>query len=330
MFTIDKDKTNLLKAIGIMMVLLGHGTSWLTDSKCYLFKWAGAIGVCIFLFISGYGLCESYISHGRAIRPVEWWKKRITKVMFPFWIMMAIETVYIYLFTEHTITRREWLIAFIGYVDYDSSITIDSTMWYITFLIMWYLVFFLIFIIKPLPDYIKLLILWAFTIIGYNMHFALVDDWNMNYFSFALGVTVSVLSKYLRKIPEALVKYISLISALVLICISSGYFNDKMIGNSLFHTYEYSALIMFLGIVHYIKANSNKAGVCYKVFSILGDTSYFIYLTEGFIIQRIAFIFINELRYSNLVYFWGLAIVSGILMYYIFECFSQLISRNRE
>lgn len=111
---ISKEKSNILRAMAIIFVLIGHGLQWLTNSNLNVLNWGGGVGVAIFLILSGYGLTESYLSEGR-IDSKKFWKKRICTVMIPYWIIMVIQKVLDRILFKRYIGVKETLLSIIGY-----------------------------------------------------------------------------------------------------------------------------------------------------------------------------------------------------------------------
>ncbi len=153
-FQINKEISNRLKGLAILLVLIGHGLAWLTNCNQPILLNSGCGGVAIFLMLSGYGLYKSYL-----LKPIttNWWTRRIKKVMLPFWFAMAVQTI-IMVKLAHIYSFKDWLISFLGYVNYQTRETIDPTMWYITFLLICYFCFFFVFLLK-IPDVYKVLII---------------------------------------------------------------------------------------------------------------------------------------------------------------------------
>lgn len=303
--TLDKTQSEYLKGIAILLVLTGHGFRWLTPCPWQLLNWAGAIGVSIFLFLSGYGLMESYNENG--ISTLNWWKNRLQKVMIPFWIMMLFQTILLWKLNIE-IGKKDWLLNFLGYVDYDSMGTIDSTMWYITFLMLQYMVFFVTFVM-PVPDYIKITAISLLYVLGWINHVSLVSDWDFNYFTFLLGILYSCFRKKLN----LNFKVTSLVAVVVLLAISTGYWNSLLPTITVWQIYTYSGLFTFVSLIMLLKDNYN---IFNSFFLCIGKYSYEIYLVEGVIIIRLPFIYQNGSSYFNLFYYFTFSIAIGILYKY--------------
>ena len=124
----SKHTTNNLKAVAIILVILGH-LGFINKS--------GAWGVGIFLLLSGYGLTQSYIKSGI----IGFFKKRLLAVILPYSIVMII-----WIFVDY-ILGNKYRILTIGtsILGLNFKSVIDVTMWYISFLILWYIAFFCIF-----------------------------------------------------------------------------------------------------------------------------------------------------------------------------------------
>lgn len=80
---ISKEDTQLLKGLAILMVIVEHLGQVLHIAAL---NPLGPIGVCLFLFISGYGLSYSYEKNGRN----GYLKKRVLKVYVPYLVSVII------------------------------------------------------------------------------------------------------------------------------------------------------------------------------------------------------------------------------------------------
>lgn len=78
----NKNCTTTLRGIAILIILAGHvGVS---GYYCRLFNPFGGIGVALFLFLSGYGLTESFKKNGLS----HFWSKKVIRIAIPYllWI----------------------------------------------------------------------------------------------------------------------------------------------------------------------------------------------------------------------------------------------------
>ena len=70
----NRNCTTTLRGIAILIIMIGHvGVS---GFGCRLFNPFGGIGVAMFLFLSGYGLSESFKKNGLN----HFWKKKMMRI----------------------------------------------------------------------------------------------------------------------------------------------------------------------------------------------------------------------------------------------------------
>ena len=119
---LSKDYTNFLRAIAILFVVVSHVTG---ACGTRIGTPLGGIGVAIFLFLSGYGINESYKRNGRNF----YWRKKIIRVFIPYSIFILILST----FSGKFDLTRYLLDIF----------CIRSSYWYVRFLALQYLLFFL-------------------------------------------------------------------------------------------------------------------------------------------------------------------------------------------
>ena len=131
---ITKESTLEIKGIAILMVIIGHVSSRYGSS---VLNYMGAFGVALFLFISGYGLVMSYNKNGLN----NFFKKRFINVFIPY---VAITTIWIIfdLIKGKIYSLKTYVLLLIGF---DYNRTIDETMWYISIILLWYIIFYIIF-----------------------------------------------------------------------------------------------------------------------------------------------------------------------------------------
>lgn len=80
----NRNCTTTLRGIAILIIMIGHvGVS---GFDCRLFNPFGGIGVAMFLFLSGYGLTESFKKNGLN----HFWKKKVIRIVIPYIIWIPI------------------------------------------------------------------------------------------------------------------------------------------------------------------------------------------------------------------------------------------------
>lgn len=119
---LSRDQTVMLKGCAIWLVLLGH---------LWALPFGGALGVAIFLSLSGYGLNLSLEAEGLR----GYWQKRFRKVWLPYFFVGVFDVLVL-----KASGARAILCTVLGL---DFGCIADSTMWYISYILLWYLVFYL-------------------------------------------------------------------------------------------------------------------------------------------------------------------------------------------
>lgn len=140
---IKRVPSEYIRGIAIVFVVLGHilgGTFGMIDT--HIARMFGVGGVTIFLLLSGYGLYQSYQKNG--LQGKLYWDKKLEKVFLPYAIITGI--YYLYMMLRGTAPGYTALLRNILCIDY--ARTMDGTMWYMSFLLLWYIAFFCVFYFK--------------------------------------------------------------------------------------------------------------------------------------------------------------------------------------
>lgn len=110
--------TGILKGVGIACILWGHaGLAWNFAG----IQWVAAVGVSLFLILSGYGIASSWQRNGLK----GYWSKRLRKVLLPYLAVFGILSV---LFGDSLRTTLEYLSVIRGH-------------WYIAYILGCYALF---------------------------------------------------------------------------------------------------------------------------------------------------------------------------------------------
>jgi len=193
---ISRDNTLQLKAIAIIIVMIGH---LITVNKTPLpneLRWIASFGVTIFLFLSGYGLMKSFEKNGLN----GFFKKRFLTVLAPFYIM----TTFTYLINASGQSGIYDLLKTLTFTNLEMNI--DGTMWYIYFISIWYIAFYVTARVlkSPLLIFLSLSMLSTLFILNnpFVGHENLRFQTTLHAFSFPIGIAISQLSinKMLRKL----------------------------------------------------------------------------------------------------------------------------------
>lgn len=311
---LDKNTTTMIRGISILYVILGH-LCIVGFLNINLFHYLGAVGVDIFLILSGYGLTKSYIKDNHMIGFV---KRRVNTVYMPYFIITSILILSDIFFLKKYYSFKD---LFKGFSSFNTAV--DSSMWYISFIIFWYIIFFLIFKIKiKLSFKIITLIFISFTF-KFNLysHFIHILEtprfsYNLHWYAFTLGCIFAVYEDLIIKTFIKNIKNLYIYSIfLILVFIVSSY-NVCINGNLnmiYYQLYDLSGalftLLIFL-ILNYHNIKSN-------MLNSLGKYSYYIYLTEGILIWKYPILFHFSSRCLNLTLYCVFVIISTCTLKFI-------------
>lgn len=256
-----------LKAIAIWMVIAAHimGKFWLDN---YTANVLGTGGVSLFLILSGYGLYTSYCKNGISL---DYWKKKATKVYLPYAAVTLLYAFFVARIFDVDILLKNLLL-----VDFDRHI--DGTMWYISFLLIWYVVFFVLFVV-PMPSCIRIVFLFAASawLKNYSMDYFGACAWQFrtNAFAFPVGVLFAYIAKMTEKkkwgelLHKALMYAAIPMGIIYMILVMEKKASYGVLGIVLFFA------LYGLGVI------VNRPKYIRICLNWLGEHSYILYLVEG-------------------------------------------------
>ena len=319
---ISKQQTIYLKAIAIIMVIGTH----ILGSICgitnlygkygfpdrYLNNLLGTGGVCLFLVLSGYGTYMSYVENGLCR---SFWDKKVRNIYFPYWCATLIWCIILKKNISMIIIVKNLLC-----VDYERSL--DGTMWYMSLLILFYLLFFVIFQIK-ISDQIKiiLLLIGSLCIREYALSGVFKGcNWQFhnNYLSFWIGVCwawgVKKLEKYGRDLKKGEKRIIVGISYMMYIYGCMKIFSFQVLG-----------ILFSLGTIFFITVLNCSEDREFKSWRWIGVNSYTLYLLEGKLMDVYKMVNISNLVILVVCYIltlWMLTLMfSGLMKVMKKNCF---------
>ncbi|MHB8841238.1 MAG: acyltransferase family protein [Candidatus Aquicultor sp.] len=308
---IDWEGTVQLKGVAILLVIISHLKLLKFISLPYDFSFSGAWGVAIFLFLSGFGLTQSYLKNGVGHG---FFKKRLGKVVLPYVIVTGIWLAIDAIFLAKTYS---WSTAILALIGFDSSTSIDPTMWFVTFIILWYLIFFLVFKL-PTRDVVKLGLLFVFAYLFRN-HAALVFpsriSWQLGLHAYLFPVG-ALAGLYYRRLSY-MAKPKVLVLCLSVAAIPAFYFFSVYVGKSLvtFESYTWANFAFALGAI-LLMATARFYGLSSKLLVLIGSISYELYLFE--------WVFMGK---YNLLYAFNSKWLSGLLFTLVIVALSISLRR---
>ena len=172
----DQKETTSVRGMAILMIAIFHlFIAWEWPRVVNL---PGSVGVAAFLFLSGYGINESYKKTGLK----EYWRKKLRRVMIPFWLFVTI-----LFFFKQTSNWHDYLleVAFI-----------KSDYWFIPYLVWCYLLYW---IVQRFFSHWLILLFIVAGIIGLNLLYQIAAEQS---FSFFAGVMASRNINKIRQMSE--------------------------------------------------------------------------------------------------------------------------------
>lgn len=295
---LDMKFTDTIKGFCIINIIIGHLIIYVLPigSNIIPFKLVGAFMVPIFLFLSGYGLTESFKNKGLE----KFILKRLSKVIIPFFIMNAIWIILNSILLNINYSLTDIILGIIGIK------LIDRNYWYIIYIIFWYIIYMLIFSTK-LNEKQKVVLIWivsitVFTLLKGN------SNYRINSFNFSLGITVSI---YKKQIIDALKRksvfiFMLIISSVIIIFRRNLPQNSYLIKEPILHI---SAIFLVISILYLV--NKNKYSTIY---SFLGKISFELFLLHGAFLYSYDFIlFKYPLFISTLIYIIIISLMAIVL-----------------
>jgi len=174
---LDRNETNCVRGLAALIIVIFHlFIAWEFPRVVNL---AVSVAVAAFLFLSGYGINESY----KKTELKNYWQKKLRRIMIPFWLFVTILRVVKQSFNWH---------------DYLLEMTfIDSDYWFIPYLMWCYLFYWIV--QRFFPCWIVPLFV-AGGLLGLNLLYQIAAEQS---FSFFAGVMAS---RHIQQIRQLLQK----------------------------------------------------------------------------------------------------------------------------
>ncbi len=177
-----RDCTTTIRGIAILIIIIGHvGVSGF-DHR--VFNPFGGIGVAMFLFLSGYGLTESYKKNGLG----GFWRKKVLRIVIPYLVWIPL---------YHIIMR-------ISPIGLPTQIQVIPRYWFIEYLVLAYVIFYFAF--KHIKKYIIPIII----IIGIISFITTNNLRAEQAFSFLCGILLSLNKSSFEKQSNKTVQIIAI------------------------------------------------------------------------------------------------------------------------
>lgn len=279
----DKTETEQLKGIAVLLVVIGHLWIHVAGKPADLVLSGDA--VALFFILSGYGLSRSYnnsTQHNYSI--VTFCKKRVARVMIPYWAATFLIIILDYLILNRAYGGNNLIQTFLGININAVTKHIDYVRWYISLLLFWYIVFGCLMIFFT-PQKRGLLILLTGIILFPVHYYHLKFGW-YQLFAFPVGCMLGTyhkqISGYFGKKKTGLMLLI--ISAIVVFFIYKIYLSVFFKTSLPYIIFSFideisSILVSMILILSVYLAGQKK--LVSKLFVFLGGISYELFLLHG-------------------------------------------------
>ena len=268
---ITKRETTMLKGIAILLIVIEHmGQAY----DVGIVNPLGPIGVCLFLFLSGYGLSCSYQENGRK----NYFRKKIFKVYVPYVLTVGLFLLWGGLCLRIPLTGVQ-VVRFFTLLELP-----QGSYWYLILMFYWYVMFYLLtFIYKHDSVLIPSLFICSFMII-------VIENYQRGYvwqfFSFPIGV---ILGKHRFNIETGAKKWSPLLICLSIITVlikKTSYVESHELGVA----DTILQIVLTLSLSNYIVLNRKKImnhEMVQKMMLFLGAISYELYLSHAIALDYI-------------------------------------------
>ncbi len=198
-----KDITNQLRGLAILLVVTGHiGIHVIDKSDQTVFPVLGWYGVSLFFILSGFGLARSYTDRPFLLN--EFIKRRLMKVMVPYWFVTILILVADYVFLGKRYDFSDIFLTAIGVNITEVTKHIDYVRWYITVLLIWYC-FFGFFEWRGIKKKSKTILLLATGILLFLFSYYFIAI-GYAYLSFPFGVFIGLYYKDISRLYNTIQK----------------------------------------------------------------------------------------------------------------------------
>lgn len=294
-----------LKGLAILLVIFGHlnGKGFLDIKDA---RYLGAVGVDIFLFLSGFGLTKSYMKKGINN---SFLIRRIKKVMVPYWIITLIFIFIDEKFKGARYITKDIVLTFIGF-----NVTTDPTMWFISYILICYTCFFIFFRIRSKNITKFILMCVAMAIITFKIYKLSYGDASFEYYLHCLAFPIGCfISLYSTKLAKFFTKkqLLTLFILLGLICpiLYVHYLPTIQFSTKFYIFINISLMTFFISLVMIWSYFNLKS----KLLIRIGKLSFYLYLFEAVFLLKYPILDFENKTFSLIIYLIVILILSNIL-----------------
>lgn len=137
---LGRDSTSQLKGVAIIFIIVGH--FWTHVATYRPLVHLAGYGVSMFFILSGYGLSVSALA--KQLSLWQYFQRRLIRVFLPYWIATVVIIFLDFFFLERIIPLDALMWTSIGVNISSIASHLDYTRWFITLLLLWYVLHYLV------------------------------------------------------------------------------------------------------------------------------------------------------------------------------------------
>ena len=305
----DTTHTRQLKGLAILLIVLGHLWTHVAEQSA-LFNFAG-YGVAMFFLLSGYGLTIS--TPERTLFTVNYFRRRLTRIFLPYWLATFIIIILDFVFMQRVIPLDALIYTSFGINITSITSHLDYSRWFITLLLLWYSIHYLISYYFNLSTGLMLRFACAFVLFAGDYY--IVDVGWYQVFAFPAGC---MLATYRHSCRELFSKYHNR-AILLSLFVLAGIITPKIVFSCVTWEYipdiiwalgsELESILFCAGLIILFGAGNTVNRYSLFLYS-LGGMSYEIFLLHGsFLIKYNPVIFSGQTCRLSLQFYLYLALL---------------------
>ena len=304
---ISKEDTQILKGLAISMVIVEH----LGQVFCIAaLNPLGPIGVCLFLFVSGYGLSCSYKKNGRN----KYFSKRVLKVYIPYLASIVLFSIWSYCIGNTLTVRAIFDYAVLKYLP-------QGSFWYLQLLFYWYVTFyFLTFLYDNEKALITVLCVVTLGITIYS-RFNRLYVWQIA--SFPAGIIASKHKELIDRHPKIGGGVLLLVTAVIMVVLKKTQYvelHELGVADTLLQIGITWCLSIFMFyVVDYLK----RTNFLKKVVLLIGSISYELYLAHVLFLDWLK----QQATIGNCI-IYGIAVLLSMVILYGINLLVQRVEKS--
>ncbi len=319
----NQTHTNEIKGIAILMVIFSHiGYFLFTDHRfIYPLSIAGGVGVNIFLFLSGFGVTSSAIKD--PMSRMQFYKKRLKSIFIPMWLVLALTLAADYFILAKTYPTGDVIRSIFGIFPIaDIYTSINSPLWYFTFILFYYFVYPLVF--NRNKPFLSIITIFLVSVVVAMIDLPVSNDvlklYKLHFLAFPLGMIFAyinlnkpglVIKRKLNELSSS--SFVTTLIRYLLVGLCVAIFSctavHSGIGKSIFLE-QFASTVTVLSIVFIFLLKNTQ----FDLLVTLGKYSYEIYLIQWPLMYRYDFIYKNTPAFLGTIIYILLFIVIGYLM----------------